>query len=47
MLYAIFETVFGNLHRPPFWSITPDFVMELGQAYLSLLALKSFREKIS
>lgn len=42
-LYAIFEMVFGNLHRPPFWSITPDFIMDLGEAYLSLLTMKFFR----
>lgn len=45
-LYAIFEMVFCNLHRPPFWSITPDFIMELGEAYISLLSLKSLREDI-
>ena len=43
-LYDILGMAFGNLHRPPFWSITPDFIMELGEAYISLLTMKAFRE---
>lgn len=32
-LYAILKMVFDNLHSSPFWSITPEFIMELGKAY--------------
>ena len=46
-LYAVLKLVFDNLHRSPFWSITPDFIMELGGAYLSLLSLKFLRENLS
>ena len=46
-LYAVLKLVFDNLHRSPFWSITPDFIMELGGAYLSLLSHKFLRENLS
>lgn len=45
-LYAILKMTFDNLHQSPFWSITPEFIMELGEAYLSLLSLKFLRENI-
>ena len=49
MLYAILKMVFDNLHQSqsPFWSITPEFIMELGETYLSLLSFKSLRERIT
>lgn len=47
LLFAIFRMVFDNLHRSPFWSITPEFIMDLGEAYLSLLSLKFLRESIT
>lgn len=40
MMYYIMELVFRNLHESPFWKITRDFISELGQAYLSLLAFR-------
>ena len=46
-LYAVLKLAFDNLHRSPFWSITPDFIMELGEAYLSLLSHKFLRERLS
>lgn len=46
-LYAFLKMAFDNLHRSPFWSITPDFIMELGEAYLSLLSHKFLRERLS
>lgn len=46
-LYAVLKMAFDNLHRSPFWSITPDFIMELGEAYLSLLSHKFLRESLS
>ena len=46
-LYAVLKMAFDNLHRSPFWSITPDFIMELGEAYLSLLSHKFLRENLS
>lgn len=49
MLYAILKMVFDNLHQSqsPFWSITPEFIMDLGETYLSLLSFKSLRERIT
>ena len=46
-MYAVLKMAFDNLHRSPFWSITPDFIMELGEAYLSLLSHKFLRERLS
>ena len=46
-LYTFLKMAFDNLHRSPFWSITPDFIMELGEAYLSLLSHKFLREDLS
>lgn len=37
MIYAI-QIVFDNLHEHPFWTITPDFIMELGGVYLMILS---------
>ncbi len=38
LMEAILKQVFDQLHRSPFWSITPEFVMTLGETYLSLLS---------
>ena len=38
LLEAILKQVFDQLHRSPFWRITPEFVMTLGETYLSLLS---------
>lgn len=38
LLEAILKQVFDQLHRSPFWSITPEFIMTLGETYLSLLS---------
>ena len=43
LLMAILKQVFDQLHREPFWRITPDFVMSLGETYLSMLTHKLFR----
>lgn len=40
----ILKLVFQNLHEPPFWSITPEFIFMLGQAYLTLLSLLAVEE---
>ena len=42
LLVAILKQVFDQLHQEPFWRITPEFVMGLGETYLSLLAHKIF-----
>ena len=44
LLVAILKQVFDQLHREPFWRITPEFVMSLGETYLSLLAHKIFSD---
>lgn len=38
LFIALLKQVFDQLHRSPFWSITPEFIMTLGQTYLSLFA---------
>lgn len=40
----ILKLVFQNLHQQPFWSITPEFIFMLGQAYLTLLSLLTFED---
>lgn len=40
LMYAILKQVFDKLHEPPFWEITPEFIMTLGETYLSLLTGK-------
>lgn len=37
-LFEIFELVFQQMHRHPFWEITPDFILSLGGTYLLLIA---------
>ena len=43
LMYGILKLVFEKLHISPFWTITPDFIIELGQMYLSLLSMRAFR----
>ena len=43
---AIIRMTFENLHNSPFWSISPEFIMELGETYLSLLSAKFLRENM-
>lgn len=42
MMFGL-ELVFNNLQKRPFWSITPDFIMELGGVYLSLLSVQTLK----
>lgn len=45
LLEAMLKQVFDQLHRSPFWEITPEFIMTLGETYVSLLShilLKGF-----
>ena len=45
LLEAMLKHVFDQLHRSPFWEITPEFIMTLGEIYVSLLShilLKGF-----
>lgn len=41
-IYHIAEIVFINLHERAFWTITPDFIIDLGETYLSLLTSRFF-----
>ena len=43
-LFCIFEMVFRHLHKERLWEITPDFIMTLGDLYLSLIAHKAMRD---
>lgn len=42
MMYGL-KLVFENLQERPFWSITPDFIMELGGVYLSILSSQTLK----
>lgn len=44
MLIQVFEQVFRQLHTPPFWKITPTFIMDLGVGYLALLTHKHLKD---
>ena len=46
MLLMIFRLVFDNLHDPPFWQITPEFIQELGGAYITALTFRTFRTQL-
>lgn len=41
-IYRIAEMVFENLHDGPFWTITPEFIIDLGNTYLWLLTKRVF-----
>lgn len=43
LLTALLEQVFNKLYRSPFWEITPDSIITLGETYLSMLAHKMLR----
>ena len=43
----ILKAVFDNLHEPEFWEITPDFIKELGQLYIAMLASKAYDRNYS
>ena len=38
LFIALLKQVFDQLHRSPFWSITPEFIMTLGETYLNVVA---------
>ena len=42
MIYAL-RLVFDKLRDCPFWSITPDFIMELGGVYLMILSTQTIK----
>jgi len=46
LFHMIAEQVFTQLHNPPFWKITPEFIMTLGETYLSLLSHIFFRNVV-
>ena len=46
IIYRILEIVFEQLHTSPFWTITPEFIIELGQMYLELLSMRAFPIRI-
>lgn len=41
-IYRIAEMVFENLHDEPFWTIMPEFIIDLGNTYLWLLTKRVF-----
>ena len=45
-LLKIFEMVFRQLHKNPLWKITPEFITDLGEAYLSLIAHKMLKDRL-
>lgn len=46
IIYGILKMVFEQLHTSPFWTITPEFIIELGQMYLELLSMRVFTTKM-
>lgn len=47
LLEAMFNQVFEQLHHSPFWKITPDFVMTLGETYVSMISHKLLKEVLN
>jgi len=43
MIYPIIKSVYQNLQKDDYWTITPDFIMNIGEAYLWLLTNKSLK----
>ena len=41
-IYRIAKMVFENLYDGPFWTITPEFIIDLGNTYLWLLMKRVF-----
>ncbi len=39
----LLKLVFDNLHRDPFWKISVEFIMDLGDLYMAVLTRKRFR----
>lgn len=44
LLEAMLNQVFEQLHHNPFWKITPEFVMTLGETYVSMISHKLLKE---
>ena len=47
LMYSILKQVFDKLHDSPFWEITPEFIINLGETYLSLLTGKMLKALLS
>lgn len=47
LMYSILKQVFDKLHDSPFWEITPEFIINLGETYLSLLTGKTLKALLS
>lgn len=44
MLFEILEIVFKKLQKSPFWTITPDFIEQLGTSHICLVAGKEIKK---
>lgn len=44
LLFSALEQVFRQLHKSPYWVITPGFIMTLGETYLSILTQKLLKD---
>ncbi len=44
LLEAVLKQVFEQLHHNPFWKITPEFVMTLGETYVSMISRNLLKE---
>lgn len=47
LTYAILKLIFDQLHHRPFWEITSDFIMELGELYVNLVTGRLLKQRIS
>ena len=46
LLMAILKQIFEQIQRRPYWKITPDFIMTLGETYLSLISNKFLKSVV-
>ena len=43
LIHGIFKLTYINLSKERYWRITPDFIFDLGERYLSLITNKSLK----
>lgn len=46
LMHSMLRQVFDKLHESPYWEITPEFIMTLGETYISLISHKALRDGI-
>lgn len=46
VMFSILKMMFETIHQHPFFEITPEFIMDLGDAYLALLTHRLFKKNM-